>query len=153
MKKQSIQGDNKHYIYFREIKYVLDQRYFEKPGAHWKKLNMTFRYNEVCDPGYEGLGEVESGPNEAGHFSQVVWKESTVLGIGRAEIEQDGMKCAYIVGRYQPAGNLGGSYRVNVLKGSFHRDVYCPTAVKKMSTGPKESNTTTQDNSIGNVRS
>ena len=57
-----------------------------------------------------------------------------MLGIGRAEIEQDGMKCAYIVGRYKPAGNLGGSYRENVLKGSFNRDVYCPTAVKKMST-------------------
>ena len=105
---------------------------------------MTCRYKEVCNPGYEGLGEVEDGPNEAGHFSQVVWKESTV---------QDGMKCAYIVGRYKPAGNLGGSYRVNGLKGSFHRDVYYPTAVKKMSTGPKESKITTQENSIVNVRS
>ena len=60
--------------------------------------------------------------------------ESIVLGIGRAEIKQNGMNCAYIVGRYKPAGNFGGSYRVNVLKGSFNRDVYCPTAVKKMST-------------------
>ena len=95
---------------------------------------MSFRYNEVCDPGYEGLGEVENGPDETGHFSQVVWKESTVLGIGRAEIKQNGMNCAYIVGRYKSAGNFRGSYRVNVLKGSFNRDVYCPTAVKKMST-------------------
>lgn len=95
---------------------------------------MLCRYDEVCEPGYKGLGEVEDGPDEAGHFSQVVWKESTVLGIGRAEIEQDGMKCAYIVGRYKPSGNYRGSYKENVLKGSFNRDVYCPTAVKKMST-------------------
>ena len=81
------------------------------------------------------MGEVEDGPDDAGHFSQVVWKESNVLGIGRAEIERDGMKCAYIVGRYKPAGNLGSLYRENVLKGSFKRDVYCPTAVKKMSAG------------------
>lgn len=97
------------------------------------KTYLFFRYNEVCDPGYEGLGEVKTGPNGAGHFSQVVWKESTVLGIGRAEIEQEGMKCAYIVGRYKPPGNYQGSYGRNVLKGSFNRDVYCPTAVKKMS--------------------
>lgn len=96
---------------------------------------LSFRYDEVCDPGYKRLGEVEDGPDDAGHFSQVVWKESNVLGIGRAEIERGGMKRAYIVGRYKPAGNLGGSYRENVLKGSFNRDVYCPTAVKKMSAG------------------
>lgn len=99
---------------------------------------LFFRYNEVCDPGYEGLGEVETGPDEAGHFSQVVWRKSTVLGIGRAEIEQDGMKCAYIVGRYQPPGNLAGSFRENVLKGTFNRDVYCPTAVKKDEHGSPE---------------
>ncbi|CAH3041090.1 Golgi-associated plant pathogenesis-related protein 1-like [Pocillopora damicornis] len=88
-------------------------------------------YNELCNPGYYGLGELETGPDEAGHFSQVVWKESTKLGIGRAEIEQNGMKCAYIVGRYNPPGNVQESYKQNVLKGSFNREVYCPTAVKK----------------------
>ena len=61
----------------------------------------------------------------------MVWKESTKLGIGRAEIEQNGMKCAYIVGRYSPPGNVQESYKQNVLKGSFNREVYCPTAVKK----------------------
>lgn len=96
-------------------------------------FNVVFacRYNEVCDPGYEGLGVLATGPEEAGHFSQVVWKASTLLGIGRAEIEQDGMKCAYIVGRYSPAGNLIGSYKQNVLKGTFNRTAYCPTVAKK----------------------
>ncbi|KAJ7374885.1 hypothetical protein OS493_005238 [Desmophyllum pertusum] len=49
------------------------------------KEAVTNWYNEVCNPGYDGLGVVETGPEEAGHFSQVVWKESTALGIGRAE--------------------------------------------------------------------
>ena len=77
---------------------------------------------------------MDTGPGEAGHFSQLVWKESTELGIGRAEIQQQGMRCAYIVGRYKPAGNYEGSYRENVLKGSFNREFYCPTVVKKMNT-------------------
>ena len=61
---------------------------------------------------------------QTGHFTQVVWKESTVLGIGWAEITQNGMKCAYIVGRYKPAGNLLGQFQKHVRKGSFD-DSYC----------------------------
>lgn len=60
----------------------------------------------------------------------MVWKGSTVLGIGRAEVEEKGMKCAYIVGRYDPAGNMGGEFTENVLKGSFDADSYCPTVAK-----------------------
>ncbi|XP_068723223.1 Golgi-associated plant pathogenesis-related protein 1-like isoform X1 [Montipora capricornis] len=88
-------------------------------------------YNEVCNPGYEGLGEVDTGPMEAGHFSQVIWKKSTKLGIGRAEIELNGMKCAFVVGRYEPAGNFIGTYRENVPKGTFDRATYCPRVAKK----------------------
>ena len=80
------------------------------------------RYNEVCDPGYSfGSGGFSSG---TGHFTQVVWRGSTLLGIGRAEVQQSGMKCAYIVGRYKPAGN-SGNYEQNVQKGSFDANSYC----------------------------
>ena len=80
---------------------------------------MCFRYNEVCDPGYNFVsGGFSAG---TGHFTQVVWKRSTVLGIGRAESEQNGMRCAYIVGRYKPPGNMIGEFPENVKKGSFHR--------------------------------
>lgn len=54
-----------------------------------------------------------------------MWKESTVLGIGRAEAKKDGMKCAYIVARYKPAGNLMGEYQANVQKGGFDAASYC----------------------------
>jgi len=54
-----------------------------------------------------------------------VWKESTKLGIGRAESQQGRMKCAYIVGRYKPAGNMMGQFGRNVLKGGFDASVYC----------------------------
>ena len=38
----------------------------------------------------------------AGHFTQVVWKASTKLGVGMAT---DG-KRAFVVGQYRPAGNM-----------------------------------------------
>ena len=77
----------------------------------------------MCEPGYNfGSGGFSGG---TGHFTQVVWKGSTQLGIGRAEIQQQGMKCAYIVGRYKPAGNMMGDFPANVLKGSFDANSYC----------------------------
>ena len=80
-------------------------------------MKIPFRYNEVCDPGYNfGSGGFSSG---TGHFTQVVWKGSTELGIGRAESTKGSMKCAYIVGRYKPAGNMMGDFAENVKKGSF----------------------------------
>ena len=79
------------------------------------------RYKEVCKydfnkPGYS---------NKVGHFTQVVWKASTELGIGRytgRKIKKGKtMTCTYIVARYRKAGNVAGAkaFRQNVSKGSF----------------------------------
>lgn len=83
----------------------------------------THRYNEVCKPGYT-FGQA-SGSGGTGHFTQVVWKGSVELGIGKADIEKDGMKCTYIVGRYKPAGNMMGDYAENVPQGSFNKAQAC----------------------------
>ena len=91
------------------------------------------RYNEVCDPGYSFSSGGFSGGT--GHFTQVVWKGSTELGIGRAESQEGSMKCAYIVGRYKPAGNMMGDFPKNVAKGSFDQS-YCKS-VKDDQTKPK----------------
>ena len=59
----------------------------------------------------------------------MVWKASTVLGIGKADIQKGRMKCTYIVGRYKPQGNFdtgNNDYQKNVLKGSFQKS-YCET--------------------------
>ena len=82
----------------------------------------------MCDPGYDFNNGGFSGGT--GHFTQVVWKGSTVLGIGRAEGEERGMKCAYIVGRYKPAGNMPGDFPENVPKGNFDASTYCPSIKK-----------------------
>lgn len=81
------------------------------------------RYNEVCKPGYT-FGQ-DSGSGRTGHFTQVVWKESVELGIGKADIDKDGMKCTYVVGRYRPAGNMMGDYAKNVPQGAFNKAQAC----------------------------
>ena len=58
-----------------------------------------------------------------GHFTQVVWKESKELGIGRAVGKKNGMTCTYIVGRYRPAGNFQGKFQENVVRGSFSNSI------------------------------
>lgn len=58
----------------------------------------------------------------AGHFTQVVWKSSTEVGVGKAT---DG-KMTFVVGRYSPPGNLSnpGYFQENVLpKGSSGKRV------------------------------
>merc|ERR1712136_538301 len=46
-----------------------------------------------------------------GHFTQVVWKDSTQLGVGLAVSNGE----AYVVARYYPAGNMMGRFDQNVL--------------------------------------
>ena len=89
------------------------------------------RYNEICVPGYTFGSEGSGG---AGHFTQVVWKASKELGIGKAESDEGGMKCTYIVGRYNPAGNMISDFAKNVLKGSFDQS-YCNTITQKRGNG------------------
>ena len=74
---------------------------------------LFYRYLEVSKPGYN----FESGgfSGGTGHFTQVVWKESTELGIGKAVGRRGGMQCQYVVARYRPAGNMMEDFQANVL--------------------------------------
>ncbi|XP_068724158.1 Golgi-associated plant pathogenesis-related protein 1-like [Montipora capricornis] len=87
-------------------------------------------YFEVCYPGYDFIdGPIESG---TGHFTQVVWRESIKLGIGRAVTnDKYGNPCGYIVARYKPAGNVIGRFKQNVLKGDYNAEAYCSQAVQQ----------------------
>jgi len=49
-----------------------------------------------------------------GHFTQMVWKSSTKLGVGIAFNERS--KKTYIVARYSPAGNFLGRFSENVMR-------------------------------------
>ncbi|XP_056150413.1 Golgi-associated plant pathogenesis-related protein 1 [Lampris incognitus] len=51
-----------------------------------------------------------------GHFTQVVWKDSTELGVGQASNGNS----VFVVGQYRPAGNMNvaGYFEKNVLPSS-----------------------------------
>lgn len=57
------------------------------------------------------------------HFTQIVWKSTKLLGIGRAIIRRGGMTCTYFVARYDPAGNWVGQFKENVKKADFSSSV------------------------------
>ena len=50
-----------------------------------------------------------------GHFTQVVWKGSTQLGIGVARCEMQGWNGWLVVGRYKNHGNMRGDFEANVM--------------------------------------
>lgn len=84
------------------------------------------RYREVCS--YKFRSGRFSGAT--GHFTQVVWKGSTQLGVGfaRGSYSIGGKvydNCLFVVGRYLEPGNMMGAFQENVLKGSFNRARTC----------------------------
>ena len=85
---------------------------------------LSSRYKEVCRPGYD-FRFPNNQQQGTGHFTQVVWKGSTELGIGKADVHQNGGRCTYIVARYKPAGNFIGKFGQHVAIGSFKRSIYC----------------------------
>jgi len=66
-------------------------------------------YNEEPDYDYSGTGNVM----KAGHFTQVVWKGSQQLGIGKALDKKGKM---IVVCNYRPAGNMMGRFVDNVAR-------------------------------------
>ncbi|CAG0908807.1 unnamed protein product, partial [Darwinula stevensoni] len=55
----------------------------------------------------------EESPTSAGSGTQVVWKRTQHLGVGKA-ITRDGKNC-YVVAYYDPPGNVRGKYGANVF--------------------------------------
>ena len=51
---------------------------------------------------------------KTGHFTQLVWKSSTKLGVGVCLDKASGK--AYVVALYTPHGNMKGEFPKNVLR-------------------------------------
>ncbi|XP_048118557.1 Golgi-associated plant pathogenesis-related protein 1 [Alosa alosa] len=66
-------------------------------------------YSEIKDYDFSNPG---FGSN-TGHFTQVVWKSSTEVGVGIAMVGN----AVFVVGQYSPAGNISneGYFEKNVL--------------------------------------
>ncbi|CAF0913474.1 unnamed protein product [Adineta steineri] len=52
---------------------------------------------------------------EAGHFTQLLWKDSKKLGVGFATGKHKSKHTLYIVAHYSPAGNVDELFSENVL--------------------------------------
>jgi Cysteine-rich secretory protein family. len=72
------------------------------------------RYNEIRNYDFDNVDR--SGNNGSGHFTQLVWKESTEVGCGKGYQARDGLQFEYVVCQYSPAGNFMGKYKTNVNK-------------------------------------
>jgi pathogenesis-related protein 1 len=68
-------------------------------------------YDEVSNYNYN-TGTSING-NEIGHFTQVVWKDTTAIGCGSTYCSNLGG--TFYVCDYYPPGNYAGEYTANVL--------------------------------------
>lgn len=102
----------------------------------------SLRYKEACSPGFDF--KTEKPNHGTGHFTQVVWKDSKILGIGKytKEDKLKNMYCTYIVARYRPAGNWAGQYTSNVSKGNFDSQETCENIDKILAPAQKSKKTT-----------
>ena len=85
------------------MEYIKSRKYLYRYAKH-----LTFyvysRYNEIHDYDYSTTN-TKNG-KDIGHFTQLVWKASTKLGVG-IKLKQEGVKThVYIVARYLPKGNF-----------------------------------------------
>ncbi|EDX78347.1 SCP-like extracellular protein, putative [Coleofasciculus chthonoplastes PCC 7420] len=84
-------------------------------AANLANQAVTSWYNEVSDYDYANPGF----SSETGHFTQVVWKNSTQLGCGEARgvetIQGNQYNAFYVVCQYAPAGNVMGQFPDNVM--------------------------------------
>ncbi|XP_048577144.1 probable pathogenesis-related protein CaO19.6200 isoform X2 [Nematostella vectensis] len=82
-------------------------------------------YDEVCK--YDFNNKTFQRP--AGHFTQMMWKSTDRLGMGRAYGNKFGLNCTYVVARYSPIGNIADRTASNVEKGTFDQ-TYCNTVTR-----------------------
>lgn len=76
----------------------------EEAASNW--------YGEIVD--YNFADPSASGPGATGHFTQLVWRESTKVGFGRAFGKGGEWWETYIVATFYPAGNMQSEYGANV---------------------------------------
>ncbi|KAK3593730.1 hypothetical protein CHS0354_013628 [Potamilus streckersoni] len=91
------------------------ERIGENIACKWSSTGADYTGQQATDQWYSEISKhdftKEPRSSGTGHFTQVVWKESKEMGIGKAKTS--GGK-VIVVGNYRPAGNLVGHYVENV---------------------------------------
>lgn len=88
----------------------------ENIAMKWTSGPDNYTGQEVTDQWYSEVKMHKFGQDPpsagTGHFTQVVWKGTTEVGVGKAKTK-DGK--ILVVANYRPAGNMLGTFRENVL--------------------------------------
>lgn len=92
------------------------QKLGENIAMKWSSRPDAYTGQDVTDQWYSEVKMYTFGGEpstlQSGHFTQVVWKGSKEIGVGKAQ-SRDGK--TIVVASYRPAGNMVGSFRDNVL--------------------------------------
>jgi uncharacterized protein YkwD len=89
---------------------------------------VTFWYNEESDYDYSNPGYYENPGT--GHFTQVVWKNTTEIGCGFRSGCTDSIYPYVWVCQYNPPGNVLGEFAENVLPPGEPSKGICPGVLK-----------------------
>ena len=76
-------------------------------AVNWNKA-VTAWYNEIKDFGGKSVDSMSSGGPVTGHFTQVIWANSYLVGCGLAQYKDGGWFTSYYVCEYGPVGNVIG---------------------------------------------
>ena len=87
-------------------------------------INITTLAKEAVKDWYDEVSKYDYNQpgfsSTTGHFTQVVWKNSTTLGCGVAQgvktLDGIAYNAFYVVCQYAPAGNVQGQFHNNVIK-------------------------------------
>ncbi len=90
-------GENIYYAWSSQSGFDVDG---DVPVNAWYDERSNYNYDQ---PGFS---------SQTGHFTQVVWKDTTKLGCGKAK-STDGK--VFVVCNYDPPGNVQGQFSQNVL--------------------------------------
>ncbi|RQX10604.1 serine protease [Micromonospora ureilytica] len=74
-------------------------------------------YSEISNYDF-ATGKAIDSTKAIGHFTALVWKNTTKLGVGRVAGQGTKWWETYIVANFSPPGNMGGQYVMNVVPAS-----------------------------------
>lgn len=98
------------------MSYSMNQTYGESIYSGWSPdPNVKIRAKDCIDRWYNEINDFHFGREPdiltCGHFTQIIWKGTRELGIGKAKSESGKL---YVVANYYPPGNFTGQFVKNI---------------------------------------